>query len=588
MRRELALAGAFLLLVAVLARAQTFANPVIGYDEQFYLLVGDRMLKGALPYVDIFDRKPIGLFLIYALARLVPLDPFVSYKLLALAFLSVTALGVYGIARQASGRFAALAAATAFILWHDFMGGEGGQSPVFYDLFMQAGALLVLRAIRQPGRLGPLGCGAMLCVGLALQVKYSVLGEGVYFGCALLWMAWRLGRGWRVVLGWGVAWIAAALASTALVLGVYALLGHADAFLFTNFATVFAQGRNPLAVQLLDLAETTAILAPLLLILAVGQARGMLRDRGAEGLFLWGWLAASILGLLAFWRFNSPHYALPVLLPLTMLMAPVFDARPRRPLVTVLLLGAAMVMAQVVLADHARRRGGPLEAAMVAQAARGGQGCIYVHAGYPALYMLTGSCLPSRWAFPGSLNMQDEAKPQAIGVDPAREVARILATRPPAIVDEWPVSRFGNRATQALVDRALRRDYALAARVALPGGRAQLVYRLRSGGVAVSSADAAAGAGPPASAASSARAERISIRPSRNSATPIRNGTPPNISTTGNIEMFSAPPPPSVRPTASKVSVHSPLAPPIKMPRASSKPPNNVFISGLPLPERGA
>jgi hypothetical protein len=306
----------------------------------------------------------------------------------------------------------------------------------------------------------------------------------------------------------------------------------------------------------------------------------MLRDRGAEGLFLWGWLAASILGLLAFWRFNSPHYALPVLLPLTMLMAPVFDARPRRPLVTVLLLGAAMVMAQVVLADHERRRGGPLEAAMVAQAARGGQGCIYVHAGYPALYMLTGSCLPSRWAFPGSLNMQDEAKPQAIGIDPAREVARILATRPPAIVDEWPVSRFGNRVTQALVDRALRRDYALAARVALPGGRAQLVYRLRSGGVPSSAGTAAAC--PATSEALSARAERISIRPSRNSAAPTRNGTPPNISASGITSML-----PSPRLSTNMAMVHRPLAPPIKMPAASSSPPNKVFISGLPLPGRG-
>ncbi|BCI72928.1 hypothetical protein SPKIRA_37580 (plasmid) [Sphingomonas paucimobilis] len=58
-----------LTLVALVARARTFGNPVIGFDEQFYLLVGDRVLHGALPYVDIFDRKPIGLFLLYAGAR---------------------------------------------------------------------------------------------------------------------------------------------------------------------------------------------------------------------------------------------------------------------------------------------------------------------------------------------------------------------------------------------------------------------------------------------------------------------------------------------------------------------------------------
>ena len=54
-----------LVVLSVLSRAATFNNPVIGFDEQFYLLVGNRMLDGAVPYVDIWDRKPIGLFLIY-------------------------------------------------------------------------------------------------------------------------------------------------------------------------------------------------------------------------------------------------------------------------------------------------------------------------------------------------------------------------------------------------------------------------------------------------------------------------------------------------------------------------------------------
>ena len=39
-----------LLLFAAIVRAQTFNNPVLGFDEQFYLLVGDRMLHGAVPW----------------------------------------------------------------------------------------------------------------------------------------------------------------------------------------------------------------------------------------------------------------------------------------------------------------------------------------------------------------------------------------------------------------------------------------------------------------------------------------------------------------------------------------------------------
>src|SRR5271168_2846811 len=80
-----------LLASALLVRAQTFNNPVLGFDEQFYLLVGDRMLDGAVPYVDIFDRKPIGLFLIYAAIRELGGDGFIQYKLVACGFVTFTA-----------------------------------------------------------------------------------------------------------------------------------------------------------------------------------------------------------------------------------------------------------------------------------------------------------------------------------------------------------------------------------------------------------------------------------------------------------------------------------------------------------------
>ena len=52
-------------------RTQTFGNPLLGFNEQFYLLFGDRMAHGGvLPFIDIFDRKPCGLFLIDAATRL--------------------------------------------------------------------------------------------------------------------------------------------------------------------------------------------------------------------------------------------------------------------------------------------------------------------------------------------------------------------------------------------------------------------------------------------------------------------------------------------------------------------------------------
>ena len=137
-----------LMLLAVAARAQTFGNPVLGYDEQFYLLVGDRMLHGAIPFVDIFDRKPIGLFLIYAGIRLLGGEGTLQYELVALLVAWSTAVLVWRFARRLTAAPGALAAAAAYLIWLDFMEGEGGQAPVFFNLPMIGAALLVERQIR--------------------------------------------------------------------------------------------------------------------------------------------------------------------------------------------------------------------------------------------------------------------------------------------------------------------------------------------------------------------------------------------------------------------------------------------------------
>jgi hypothetical protein len=49
------------------------------------------MLDGALPYVDIWDRKPIGLFLLYAAIRLLGGDGILAYQVTATAFAVATA-----------------------------------------------------------------------------------------------------------------------------------------------------------------------------------------------------------------------------------------------------------------------------------------------------------------------------------------------------------------------------------------------------------------------------------------------------------------------------------------------------------------
>lgn len=461
--------------LAVLAsRAQTLFDPVLGFDEQFYLLMADRMLHGALPYVDIWDRKPIGLFLIYVAAILPGGDPFVQYKLLAAACVAATAYVIYRAALRDAGRFGALVAALLYVFWLNFMDGEGGQPPVFYNLPMLLAALLVRRAADRRGPLTLCGLAAMLLVGLAIQTKYTAVFEGLFFGLMLMREGHRAWGPSRRLIVWTLAWAGCALVPTASAWGIYAALGHGDAFYFANFLSIFGRLPDPWSIQLAGLALIVAVIMPLAVIAVLAERQ---QQRGSFARY---WAFAAALGLLVFGSFLSPGYAMPLIAPLCLCAAPWFSQARHGRTVAVMLLGLSLGGGSFVLAKTIEGKGNRTEAMAVAAAARPRHGgCIWVYDGYPALYMLTGSCLPTKWPFPGHLNTADEASPHAIGVEPAAEVRRILATRPESIVDDYPAYHLGNRVTRALVQAELARSYRLVARVETGTGRFRLIYRRR-------------------------------------------------------------------------------------------------------------
>jgi hypothetical protein len=465
-----------LLAFTLLVRGQTFDNPVLGFDEQFYLLVGDRMLRGAVPYVDIFDRKPIGLFLIYAAIRELGGDGFVQYKLVACGFVASTALLIYRAALPASGAFAASVAACLYILWLNISGGEGGQAQVFYNLPMLVAGLLTWRAVRTGKRIVPLGCAAMLLAGIAIQIKYTAIFEGVFFGIALLW-ANRSRRARAGSILPALLWIGCALLPTVVAALVYWRIGAFQAFFFANFVSMFARLPDPLGAELMGLIKLCLILLPLLVLCALSLRRHAFEWRLATE-FPVLWLGAAIVGVLLFGCFLAPQYGMPILVPACIATAPFFAGYRHARLVAGGTLAVALVAGQVGLARSAFNKGGRAQALAVAQAAQPDHGCVYVYDGYPALYMLTHSCLPTRWVFPGHLDTSDEASAKALGVDPTAEVRRILATRPEVIVDDAPAYEFGNPETRALVEAALARDYHLQASVKTGNARYRLVYRL--------------------------------------------------------------------------------------------------------------
>ncbi|AYJ86092.1 hypothetical protein D3Y57_09095 [Sphingomonas paeninsulae] len=469
---------AFFALIAIVARWQTFGNPVGGFDEQFYLVMGDRMLQGALPYVDIFDRKPIGLFLIFGFIRLLGGEGTIQTQIIACLFVIATAMLIHRLARRIAPPGAALAAGVAYIFWLNFLEGEGSQAPVFFNLTMIAAALVVARAWRNRGaNLAALGTAAMLLAGIAIQIKYTALFEGIFFGLALMWTGWRAGISPVRLIALGALWVAVALLPTAVALVTYVAMGHGQEFFFANFVSMFGKQGDSAATSREGLATMAAILSPLLG-LAAFPPPATSPEELSERRFVQLWLFAAIAGLLIFGSFPTPQYAMPLLVPVVIAAAPRLGLGNGIKTFRWVMLICALVAGQIVIGALIHNKGGRAEAAAITAAAmpRHG-GCIFVYDGYPALYRLTHSCLLSRYVFPGHLNMENEDSIKALGVDASDEVERIMQAGPETVIDDWPTFEFGNHVAHATVVRYLARDYHLVLRLPTGANRFRLVYR---------------------------------------------------------------------------------------------------------------
>lgn len=456
-----------LMLTALVIRAPIYGNPDYHLDEEFYLLVGDRMWQGWLPYVDIWDRKPIGLFLIYAFARAFGGEGVVQYQLLASLCAGGTAALIWAMARRHSGSFAGMAAGVAYLFWLILFSGGAGQSPVFYNLLIAAAAWSVLRAQERAdsGYTVRLSLWAMLACGVTLQIKYTALPEGVFIGCWFLWLLWRQGMGAARIAGHALVMALVALAPTLLAVGFYAAIGHLDAFLYANIFSVFHRGYlgDDFMARAWDFFSRITI--PLGIAIAFGLMTIWPTARRDHVAFMLGWLAAAIAGFAMIGNYYD-HYFIPVLPPAFVLAAAALRRTPVGMGMTAVLIGWAAI-GHFPDTAFFQRQGRDVRDLARATAPYVQGRCLFIYDGPSAVYLLTNACIPTRYVYPDHLSNAVER--HAIGVDPVAEMRRVLASRPGAIITaNVPNIPHVNKDTAPMVLSALARDYVCVAAVKTP------------------------------------------------------------------------------------------------------------------------
>lgn len=471
------------LALFLVTRSFLFGNPVVHIDEQFYLFVAERMREGATVYVDIWDRKPIGLFLLYEGLAALPFDPVIAYQIGAGLSFTLTAMVISRIAREIASPAASWQAGAAYILFMPIFNAGMGQAPVFYNLLVAMAAWGVVDSVKRPEH-PPLiwrGCLVMLLLGLAIQIKYTVIFEGIGFGLILLARGFADVWTYRRLAATALLWMAVALLPTLAALAWYATLGQSDAFIYANFVSIFERGSDGWQ-SWWRLAKEVVVLTPFwLAIFRAPRVFDTCTSANAASLRvirLWGIAAVAGFLVLGTWY---DHYVSPLLMPLAVLAAPALArTKDGERWYGRLLLGFGAVAGMAVMAyqynQHGSTRQYEAMNAAIAQEMHGG--CLFIYEGELAFYRTTNSCLPTTRIFPNHLNTYIEAP--AIGVDPSAEMAKVLADKPDVIVMRGRYKKLylPNMDTRRMITADLARNYERYARVPL-GNKEYWLYRPR-------------------------------------------------------------------------------------------------------------
>jgi len=461
----------FILACSLLFRIWWMNSPVVDHDEQYYSFIGQAMLDGQVPYVDVWDRKPIGLFLLYWAAHgLLGRAPW-AYLVMANMFACLGAWLVYRIAALISDRRTGWVAALLYIIGMTVYGCRGGQSEL---LFTPLCLGMVYLAMARPGSLRAMVL-AMLLGGLAIQIKYSVAPFCAVFGAYVLIHAYRLDRSMTRMAGHALLYLALGLAPTVAVAAWYAATGHFTDFFYANFLSIFDRPTSTGRFH----SGTMSVIGPLLLMVAAGTwARFRLGQSypRRESAMVVVMTAGALASIYSTANVMAYYYAL--LVPFAILLAvPFIDLR-----IPVGRFGAAALVAAVVVAGNfpaniAGERGDRIQFESLAHriVAHGPVRSLYVFSGPIALYAATGTWPHAKYPFPP--HSVERVENPALGRPQEQIVADFISRNPDFIVTRTDPREYVSSKTAPMVLETLRVHYAPVGKYEILGDRLTLWQR---------------------------------------------------------------------------------------------------------------
>ncbi|MCC7007870.1 MAG: hypothetical protein IT184_03565 [Acidobacteria bacterium] len=304
-----------LLIVALLAlRLPALVEPA-GSDQYLYQYVGERILAGAVPYVDAWDQKPPGIFFVYALVRLAWPRPSAT-AVADLAAAALLAVGLVALGRRTAAPAIGWIAAALALLWgHPAISRLGG---VYVrgqcESFIAPAVVFALVFAAARPRTWRTAASAGALVAAAFWLKYNALAYALPVTAALLWPT----RGDTREIRAALAWLAAGFAAVSTVVLVYfaahgALEPLRMATLDYNLQYSGETYSGPLSVMRYMLGiPLERGRADMLWYLGLAGAMALIalrRERAhARAILACAWIAAAVLSIATNGARNLPQY----------------------------------------------------------------------------------------------------------------------------------------------------------------------------------------------------------------------------------------------------------------------------------------
>ncbi len=164
----------------------SFFPAVIDHDESTYLVIANELLKGQHYWLDIFDTKPIGIFLLYAGFIKIAGNSIFFLRLLTALWVGLTAWLIYDMQKHWCPRGPAAWLSGMFYLGMISLFTFYGVSPNTEIYFSSLAILAMWLVFRWPWQWWSFIL-AGISIGLGLLIKQAVLFDAVALGLFLLW-----------------------------------------------------------------------------------------------------------------------------------------------------------------------------------------------------------------------------------------------------------------------------------------------------------------------------------------------------------------------------------------------------------------